>query len=477
MTDSDDVQPEAVTAGTRVFWISVATLAVPVAAQMILQSLLGMADVLMVGSLGSTAIAAVGLAAKLHFLLLVLMVGIGSGCSILVAQYSGARNFAACQRTLALALMLGAGLMLPFVLAFAFLSPLVLPLINPDLDVSRLAAEYLQITAVVLFSTQIIVVFEGALRARGNTGLPLLMASLAAALNVLLNYLLIFGQWGFPALGVAGAAWATLISRALQLVGLAGWLYCRKHGFALRSQHFKAALTVADMRYFAAFAAPLVLNHVVWGVGNATYHVLTGFAGTDALAVMGVVVPIESLFFSLFIGIANASTVLIGRALGASQHEAACRLQVFFDRLVIVLVMMLSIALWFSRPFVVAVFDELDEHTTELLTNTLAIFCVLTWVKVLNMLRILGVLRAGGDSRFCLVTDTIVMWGVGIPLYAVAVFYWHVPFLVIYMLTYVEDFAKFIPVRLRIGRRRWLNNLADGGAGTSSGASANGNSV
>lgn len=467
---ADDVQPNAVTAGSRAFWISVVTLAVPVAAQMILQSLLGMADVLMVGSLGSAAIAAVGLAAKLHFLLLVLMVGIGSGCSILVAQYSGARNFAACQRTLALALVLGAGLMLPFVLAFAFLSPLVVPLINPDPEVSRLAAEYLQITALVLFSTQIIVVFEGALRARGNTGLPLLMASLAAALNVLLNYLLIFGHWGFPALGVAGAAWATLISRALQLVGLTGWLYCRKHGFALRAGHFKAALTLAEIRFFAMFAAPLVINHLVWGVGNATYHVLTGYAGTDALAVMGMVVPIESLFFALFIGIANASTVLIGRALGDSRLDDACRLQIMFDRFVMVLVTMLSVALWFSRPLIVSVFDELDEHTAQLLVNTLGIFCVLTWVKVLNMLRILGVLRAGGDSGFCLVTDTIVMWGVGIPLYAMAVFFMNVPFLGIYALTYVEDVAKFIPVRLRIGQRRWLQNLAGARADASSGA-------
>ncbi|WP_052691808.1 MATE family efflux transporter [Teredinibacter purpureus] len=444
----------------KFLWVSVMTLALPVAAQMMLQSFLGMADVLMVGSLGPTALAAVGLAAKLHFLLLVLMAGIGAGCSILVAQYTGAKDFLACQRTVALTLMVGAVVMIPFTVAFGFFSEWWVPLINPDAEVAALTARYLTITAPVLLLAQLIVVFEAGLRALGNTGVPLVMGALAAALNVVLNYALIFGHWGFPAMGVEGAAWATLFSRVLQLIATITWLYRTKHAFALMPRHFAAAFNRFELSRFINFSLPVVVNHIIWGLGNAAYHILTGYAGTEALAVMGVIVPIESLFFSLFVGLSNASTVLIGRALGGDKSDQAWLLHRFFDQLTIGLVVSLSGILWLSRAWVVGIFDELDSETAALLMDTLAIFCMLIWVKVLNMVRILGVLRAGGDNRFCLITDAIVMWGVGIPLYTFAVFFGGVSFLTIYALMFVEDAAKFIPVRIRIGLRVWMNNLA-----------------
>jgi len=145
--------------------------------------------------------------------------------------------------------------------------------------------------------------------------------------------------------------------------------------------------------------------------------------------------------------------------LGGSQTDEAWRLHRFFDQLSFGLVVALSAGLWLSRHWVVAIFDQLDAATAELLTDTLAIFSLLIWVKVLNMIRILGVLRAGGDNRFCLITDTIVMWVIGIPIYTAAIFLGGFSFLTIYTLMYLEDVAKFIPVRHRIGVRRWMKNL------------------
>lgn len=178
----------------RPFWLTVALLALPVAAQMLLQSMLGMADVIMVGGLGPSAIAAVGLAAKLHFLLLVLMSGLATGCSVLVAQYTGAKDFASCQRTVSVTLFVGMVVMLPFTLAFAFGAPLWVNWINPDPAVGALTAQYLQITAPVLLLTQIIVIYEASLRALGNTTMPLAAGVIAALVNITLNYVLIFGH-------------------------------------------------------------------------------------------------------------------------------------------------------------------------------------------------------------------------------------------------------------------------------------------
>lgn len=441
------------------FWRTVLVLAVPVALQMLLQSLLGMADVVMVSGLGAEAIAAVGLAAKLQFLLLVSMSGLATGCSVLIAQHSGAGNFANCQRTLAISLLVGMVSITPFVLLFGVAPELWLRWLNPDPAVVELTAQYLQITAPALLFTQLIVIYEGSLRALGNTTTSLAAAAVSVALNVALNYVLIFGHLGFPALGIAGAAWGTLIARLLQLVIIAGWIYLRRHGLALTGAQFKMAIARRPLARFIAFSLPLVANYGIWALGNATYHILTGYAGTHALAVMGIIVPVELAFFSLFVGLANACAVLVGRALGADRSEEAWHLYKTFDRLTLALVVALAATLWLARPWVLGFFGEVDESTRALLSSTLTIFCVLVWLKVLNLMRIIGVLRAGGDNHYVLAVDATVMWAVGLPVFATAIFWWDWPFLTIYGLLFLEDALKLMPMRWRLSSRRWMRNL------------------
>ena len=317
MAQARDATP---TINSKTFIVTLLMLALPVAGQMLLQSCLGMADVMMVAPLGEKAIAAVGLSAKIHFLLLVLMSGFATGGSVLIAQYFGAKDFASCQRTLAVTLVVGLSIIVPIMLLCGFAAPIWIHWINPDPAVANLAATFLVIAAPVLLLTQIIVIFEASLRALGQTTMPLAAGVLAAVINVVLNYALITGHWGMPALGIAGAAWATLTARCVQLSFILLWLYGRRHGFALGLQQLMQGFNREQISRYLAFALPLVANYGIWALGNATYHVITGFAGTEALAVMGMVVPIESTFFALFVGLANASAVLIGRALGADKR-------------------------------------------------------------------------------------------------------------------------------------------------------------
>jgi putative MATE family efflux protein len=453
------VTPPLPAVNSKAFVSTMLMLALPVAGQLLLSSFLGMADVMMVAPLGETAIAAVGLAAKIHFLLLVLMSGFATGGSILIAQYIGARDFASCQRVLAVTLVVGISIIVPIMLLCGFAAPVWVSWINPDPQVAALAAQFLVITAPVLLLTQIIVIMEASLRPLGQTTMPLIAGVIAAVINVLLNYALITGNWGCPALGVAGAAWATLTARAVQLLVVLGYLYAKRHGFALGLGQLRQGFDGQQISRYLAFALPLVANYGIWAVGNATYHVVTGFAGTDALAVMGMVVPVESTFFALFVGLANASAVLIGRSLGADQPDYAWQLQRFFDRFALILVVAMSAGLYLARPWVVQIFAPLEEKTVVLLMQTLAVFCVLVWLKVFNLIRIVGVLRAGGDNKFCLVTDTIVMWVFGIPIYSAAVFFGGFHFTVIYALMFLEDGLKFLPVLQRIRKKVWIKNL------------------
>lgn len=447
----------------RDFWLSVGALAVPVALQTLLQSLLGMADILMVGVLGKSAIAAVGLSAKIHFLLLVAMNGLATGCSVLVAQYYGAKKLGECRLIVALTILVGVVFMAPFTLAFGVFSDSWVPWINPDSEVTALAASYLTITAPVLLLLQAVVIYEASLRALGNMRAPLICSALSILINIVLNYALIGGNWGFPALGVEGAAWATLIARCFHLVMLLIAVYASKHAFALRPSDFVGACTPERFRYFIVFTLPLIANYTFWGVGNTTYHVLTGYAGTEALAVMGVLVPIEMCFFSLFVGFASAAAILVGQSLGGGNMKKAWSLYKQFDQMVIAAVVVLSLLLWLGRYNVVQLFDQIDENTRGLLIDTLAVFCIGVWLKIVNFIRIVGILRAGGDNKFCFYIDMVVMWCAGIPLYAVSVFSGAFSFVTLYMLMFVEDALKFIPVKRRLEGKYWLKNLAEDG--------------
>lgn len=442
---------------TPSLWRRALLIGLPVALQTFLQALLGMADVTMVAGLGPAAVAAIGLAAKLHFLLLVLMVGVSNACGVLVAQYTGAGDHTGARRTLVEAQLLGTAMALPLMLGFASAGGW-LGWLNPDPDVVALAARYLLITAPAVLLLQWLLAFEAALRSQGNTWLPLTATAFAALLNIVLNYAFIFGRLGAPELGAEGAAWGTLLARVAQLAVLAGWLYGSRHGLAVTPRDARSLWRGDSFRRFFRFALPLILNHLSWGIGNATYHVATGFAGTQALAVMGIMMPLESGFFAIFVGLASATGVLIGQALGTSDNAGAWRLYRIFDAMTLVTVLLLAGLLFMLRHQVSASLPAAGGQPIALLADTVAVFCAVSWIKVLNMLRILGVLRAGGDNRFCLLTDTIVTWCFGLPIYLCAVWL-GAPFLLIYALTALEDGLKFLPVWHRLRQRRWLNNL------------------
>lgn len=445
----------------RLLWRSILVLAIPIALQMLLQSFIGMSDVIMIGGLGPAAIAAVGLAAKIHFLLIVLMSGLATGCSVLIAQYLGAGELKRSSATLSATLIVGTVAVLPLVLVFAFTSPWLLGLINPDPEVVKLTAQYMTITAPILLIMQWIVIYEASLRAQGLTGVPLLGGVVAAIVNVLLNYALINGHWGFPALGVVGAAWATVFARGTQLVVILGWMHVKKHPFMPSKSQLLLGFERQLMTRFVWFSLPLIANYAIWAIGNTTYHFITGFAGTSALAVMGVLVPVESAFFALFVGLANACAVLVGRELGAGNNDNAMRLHKFFDRLTYGLLIFFCVSLWFSRPWLVGIFDQLDAESAALMSDTLAVFCVLVFLKMFNMMRIIGVVRAGGDNRFTLIIDTLVMWVFGLPIFIAAVFFTQLSFVYLYALMYLEDVLKFIPVIRRIKSKKWMNNLSE----------------
>lgn len=436
-------------------------LAVPVALQSALVSTLGMVDVVMVSTLGAAEIAAVGLGAKIHFVAIMIMASLGTGCSVMVAQYWGTRNHQGVQRITALAMVLGLFLLLPLTWAFYLQPAWFVGLATTDPAVLGLGADYLRITFPLLMLTHVIIIYESGMRAMAQPSLALWTSAGAIGINILLNYMLILGNWGMPALGIAGAAWATVLSRLLQLGIVLTVLQFKRH--PLWFNWFTTLVTLPRTlvdRYWQV-TWPLLINFTVWGVGMFTYNLIAGRLGTEPLAVLTVIGPIESLSFALFFGLCSACSVIIGHRLGRDQFDEAraiARGFLWFTPLAAFVVGMLLLLI---RPWVLALFGDMGEETGAMADSVYAIMCFALCLKTLNLVLIQGILRTGGDNRYCLYVDMLAMWIIGLPLTALAAFYWDLPYTWVFAMALGEEITKTALNLKRFRRGVWLRNLTN----------------
>ncbi|PMJ90729.1 MATE family efflux transporter [Vibrio sp. 10N.261.55.A7] len=440
---------------------TMAKLAFPVAIQSALVAVLSLADVLMVSDIGMEATAAVGVASKWLFVAIMIAAGVGSANGILVAQYWGRADKSSAKTVTLMALKYGAKLIIPATAIITLFSSSIMLLQTTDASVIELGSQYLWYALPVLLLTHIIIVLESSLRSSGDAMLPLLLAAVTIAINIALNYVLINGvsvtaEIGIPAMGVAGAALATSISRALQVGLFAVILYRRRHWlFSAQSLECGERL----MRSFKSLAVPTMYNAVLWAMGTLSYQMIFGHMGTTELAVFSMIGPFELLCYSAFFGISTACSVLLGQSLGRDDFAQAIALTHFFIKFVLAVGVTVSMAIMLGKEQVI-VWLNLDEPTLQALASpALSLFAMVIWLRMLNMVIINGILRAGGENQFCLRMDFISMWMIGVPLTAIGAFVFNLPFASVFALMLVEEVVKFALCFHRYMKRTWVNNL------------------
>ncbi|MFC3852593.1 MATE family efflux transporter [Salinispirillum marinum] len=439
-------------------------LAIPVAIQSALVSALGMADVLMVSHLGSEAVAAVGLGSKINFVFILLMAALGTGCSILVAQYWGAGRQDRVRHTLALSILAGTLFMLPLTLLVILNADQLIMLGTDNSQVIMQGSSYLTITAFTLWLTQIVIIYEAALRATGDSKTPLYYATFTIGLNIILNVWLINGGLGVPAMGVAGAALATLLARMAQVMWMFFGQQRQSPRLHLSRRHFSEALTPTLVKRYGSMSWPLLVNFTLWSIGSLSYHLIAGRLGTTPLAVMSLLSPIESMYHSFFFGVTNACSIMIGQRLGRGQFAEARALAKGFMIFAPLGSFGLGLILLALSPFFLPLIGNLDAETLRQTQWAFAIMCLGFWLKVFNMVSIQGILRSGGDTKFCLYLDMSALWFVGLPLTLAAAFWWQLPFTFVYAMILAEEGAKALGNIWRVRQQKWVRNLTAGDA-------------
>lgn len=435
-------------------------LALPIALQVLLFSARGLTDMLMVGRLGQVEVAAVGIAGKLIFIFALVFYGLASAASLLATQYQSAGQSERVQQLARASLLacLLAGTMA--MLAAGPGAALLLQLASHDPLVQGAGVQYLHIVALSLLASACLHAYGILLRNLGHASIVTLLVAIGVLLNALLNWLLIFGKAGFPELGLAGAAWATLLSALLEVGLLLLWLHWRQPSLApSRLALWRSAHQSKLLQQFRQQAWPLCLSGGVWASGVFSYHALVGQRDTQALAVLSLLGPIESAMLALLIGIASASGIVLGQRLGQGAeprlYQQSWQLVGFSALLGLLLAALFSLS-WSHFP---QWFPALAEVPESLLSPLLLWISLTLALKSLTMPMIIGLLRAGGDTRFCLWQDMLALWCWGLPLTAAVTLIWPQSWSWVVLALLAEELAKLFASSWRVSRRHWLTSL------------------
>ena len=430
----------------------------PITLQQLIMSSLNMVGVVMIGQLGAAPVAAVGLANQIFFLLTLMLFGITSGSAMFTAQLWGKRDVLNIRKVLGLALTMGLIVAAFFLIIAEFFPEQALSIYSKDPVVIALGSDYLRIIGFSFILYAISFCFSAVLRSTGDVQTPLIVTMTALSINTLLSYSLIFGKFGFPALGVQGAAIAVITSRVVECAGILFLTYRKKSPAAGKLKELFSYNLVFARRVLKP-VLPVVANEILWSLGITAYSVVYARMGTNEIAAMNIVASIEQMAFVLFQGIGHACAILVGNRIGGGDEEQAFRYAARSLALGILGGVLIGSVILASRELVLSLYN-VPPTVIDYAYHVLTIVGLLLWLRASNMILFIGIFRSGGDTRFAFILDGIIIWVVGVPLAFTGAFIFHLPVYWVYLLVMLEEFTKWLLGVNRFFSRKWIHNLA-----------------
>ena len=441
----------------RKFLGNMLKIALPIMIQNLITSSLNMADTIMVGKLGEVEIAAVGIANQYFFFFSMILFGLCGGCSVFISQYWGKKDFTNIKRMLGLGLVSVLLVSIIF-MAVGFINPgKIISLFNKDSTVIDLGGKYLFIVLFSYIFTAVTFIYSYSLRSIGNTVAPLIVNIAALLCNVFFNYVLIFGKFGAPALGVEGAAIATLIARVVEAIILVFLIYKDNGVFAANLTELKDINTIFFRKSFKIIL-PVLLNDVFWAMASLIYSVVYGRMGTGATAAVQICNTVSNMFMVVTFGMASASAIMVGNSIGEGKEDQTIDYAKKFMVISLFLSIILGVILALTSPLILDLFNVSDEVKSSTLIM-LYIVSFIFIVRFLGMVIIVGILRGAGDAKSALIIEGTTMWFIGVPLTIMGAFLFKLPVHLVYALAIIEEVAKFILGLMRLKSRKWINNI------------------
>ena len=439
------------------FFKNVCSLAIPVALQSMLQSSFSIVDQIMIGQLGSISVAGVGLAGKFASIYSVIVSAVGAVAGIMISQYLGQKNKPEVRRSFYTNLLLSGGIAVIFTLLCALFSEQVMGLYTKDAPTKQAAVNYLILITGTFLPIAGATLLSTLLRCTEKPQLPLYASLVSATLNTGLNYVLIFGKFGFSSMGAQGAAIATVISQWANFL-LMLFMLPRKDSVLAKSKDSSKVTANLNWSQYLSMLLPILVCEVVWSLGENVYAAIYGHIGTDASAAMTLINPIQGLMIGALCGLSQAASVIIGKKLGNGDYEEAYiagRKLILYGAIGSAV---LSVAVIFTSTFYVEIY-QVEKVVKDLTRQILVAYALVAPFKVLNMILGGGIIRSGGRTKYVMFIDMIGTWGFGVPLGLLSAFIFKLSIPYVYFILSLEECIRFAISLVVFRRKNWMKQL------------------
>ncbi len=433
------------------------SLTIPMALQNLINVGVVSTDVIMLGKLNEIALSAASLASQIQFVLTLLFFGIGSGATVLTAQYWGKKDLKSIEKIMGIAIKLSFLLSLIFFVLAFFFPRYAMKIFTNDLKIIEEGVKYLRIVSFSYITSSISVVYLILMRGVEKVVISTFIYAISLVVNFIINYLLIFGNLGFPKLGIQGAAIGTLIAKIIEL-SITLYYNSKNKDFVMVKLKNILHESLVLKRDFYKFSVPTILNELLWGAGAAASVAILGRLGTSVIAANSITGVVRQLSMVIVFGLGNTAAIMVGKEIGSHNYKKA---EIYARKLLLTILIFCLIGsalIYFISPFIIKTYGMNDE-IKNFLTFSLKIMLYYVVLQGCSVAFIIGIFRAGGDTKFALLIDTLTLWTCSILIAAIAAFYFKAPAKLVYFLIMSDEIIK-LPIALwRYKSKKWLNNV------------------
>ncbi len=447
----------------KTFYREYFLLMIPMVFQQFITNLMSLADTFMVGVLGETELAAVTMANSPLFVVQLLIFGIQSGACVLVAQYHGKGNSDAINKVLGIGFYVSCVFSLLVVAVEVIAPESVMRVLTNNESLVVPGAAYSRVVCISYFFSAVSGIYIAVQRSMGNTRFGAFVLSASGLLNIFLNWIMIFGKFGFPAMGVSGAALATVISRVLEVAA------CAVYAAADKKFRLKPALMLRPgkiiVRDFAKFSLPVVINETLWSAATSLYTVIMGHMAdnTPIIAAYTIAGNLERVLTVCLFASSGAAAIIIGREIGKGNREDVFGKAVTLNILAIAMgifsmVLVLIMRVFFAKDYIF----PLMGLSTDAVDTGLYMLTVISFVlplRSLNLTNVVGVFRGGGDVYFAMAADIVPIYFVCLPACAILALVLKQDIHIVYICMFLDDIVKVFACLLRLRSRKWINDV------------------
>ena len=430
-------------------------LAVPIAIQGVVSATLSMVDNLMVGRLGETELAAVGVASQLFMIHFMILFGLVGGSATFMAQFYGTGDMKNIRKVTGLAISIVAIISVLFFAAAHLAGDAILGFYTQDAAVHELAFKYVKINSISFLFLTISFPMEMAFKTTQQTSVPLINSTVVFFTNTFLNFVLIFGKFGAPKLGVAGAAIATATARGLEVLLILFFVTRNKNVFR---GSFKSYFGWSGelIKRLIKNAAPTTGNELLWGLGQTMYVAAFNRIGTTDYAAFQAANTISNIFAFAAFSVGDAALIMIGERLGRGEKEYTWEMSKHLLKVGTGLGCALGLALM-ACAFPLSRLFNLTPVGQDYTFKILLIIGAFLGLSLYNGIQVTGVLRGGGDTRFAMLAESGCVWLVAVPLAFISATVWHFPIFLAVLVVRSEEVAKCLLLTKRYLSKKWMN--------------------